>query len=362
MISVLVGLISRRNASFRRPFSPIAVDVGVDEKTVRNVFEDHIAHLHQTIKFETPTWLGIDELKIIGEYRCMITNIEKRAMFDLLPNRRQVDLMAYFSKLPDKDKIEWVAMDMWNPYRIVVTKQLPDARIVVDRFHIQRMANNAMEAVRKEIRRSISQRQRLKLKSDRFVLLKRLHDLKDKEMESFRNWSNEFPQLAEAHALKEGFLAIWEARTKPEAERAFTRWANDIPLWLQKTFGAIAKTVDTWSNQVFAHWDKPITNAYTEAVNGVAKGINRMGRGYSFDVLRARLLYNPRARAATAAKIQVPVVDREPDSFAKYTLGRMVSGPTKRVHFTERVVEYGPSLEVLSMLLADGAFDDQLHI
>ncbi len=115
-------------------------------------------------------------------------------------------------------------------------------------------------------------------KNDRFVLLKRLHDLKDKEMESFRSWSNEFPQLAEAHALKEGFLAIWDATTRPEAERAFTRWANDIPLWLQVTFGAIAKTVDTWSDQVFAYWDKTITNAYTEAVNGVAKGMNRMGR------------------------------------------------------------------------------------
>lgn len=341
--------------SFRRPFLPIASDVGIDEKTVRNLFEDFIEHLRQTIKFETPIVLGIDELKIIGEYRCMITNIEKRAIFDLLPNRRQADLMPYFRTLPDKGKIEWVAMDMWNPYRIVVTKQLPDARIVVDRFHIQRIANNAMEAVRKEIRRSISQRQRLKLKNDRFVLLKRLHDLKEKEMECFRNWSNEFPQLAEAHALKEGFLAIWDAQTRPEAERAFTRWANDIPLWLQGTFGSIAKTVDTWSDQVFAYWDKPITNAYTEAVKGVAKGMNRMGRGYSFDVLRARLLYNPKARAATAAKIQVPIVDREPDGFAKFTVGRIISGPTQRARLSERVIEYGPSLEVLGQLLAEGA-------
>ena len=34
-----------------------------------------------------------------------------------------------------------------------------------------------------------------------------------------------------------------------------------------------------------------ITNASTEALNGVAKTINRQGRGYTFEVLRARLLY-----------------------------------------------------------------------
>ena len=51
--------------SFRRPFTPIAADIGIDEQTVRNVFEDHAEHLRETVKFETPTWLGIDELKVV---------------------------------------------------------------------------------------------------------------------------------------------------------------------------------------------------------------------------------------------------------------------------------------------------------
>jgi len=54
--------------SIRRPFLPIAADVGIDEKTVRNIFEDHVEHLRHIMKFETPTWLGINELKIIGAY------------------------------------------------------------------------------------------------------------------------------------------------------------------------------------------------------------------------------------------------------------------------------------------------------
>ncbi len=145
----------------------------------------------------------------------------------------------------------------------------------------------------------------------------------------------------------------------PEAEKAFAQWANAIPLWLQKTFGTIARTVDTWSDPVFAYWYNPITNAYTEAVNGVAKGMNRLRRGYSFDVLRARLLYNPKARAATAAKQCVPTADSQPDVLVKFTMGRMSSGSRQHVRYTERVVEYGPSLEVLGKLLAEGAFDDQ---
>ena len=116
-------------------------------------------------------------------------------------------------------------------------------------------------------------------------------------------------------------MEMWNVYRKPR--RRFAQWANAIPLWLQKTFGTITRTVDTWSDPVSAYWYNPITKAYTEAVNGVAKGMNRLRRGYSFDVLRARLLYNPKARAATAAKQSVPTADSQPDVLAKFTMGRM---------------------------------------
>jgi transposase len=44
--------------------------------------------------------------------------------------------MPYFRDLRDKDSVEWVAMDMYHVYRQVVRATLPQARIVVDRFHI----------------------------------------------------------------------------------------------------------------------------------------------------------------------------------------------------------------------------------
>jgi transposase len=122
--------------SFRRPFLPVAEAVGLDEKTVRNIFGDYVEHLRTTIKFETPEVLGIDELKIIGEYRCMLTNVDKRTIFDLIPNRRLTNLMPYFRTFPDKDKVKWVTMDMWQPYRQAVKKHVPNATIVVNRFHI----------------------------------------------------------------------------------------------------------------------------------------------------------------------------------------------------------------------------------
>lgn len=161
----------------KKTFAMISREAGIDEKTIKNIFEDYVHRLGKEIKFETPEFLGIDELKIIGEYRCMITNVNELAAYDLLPNRRKTDLMTYFKAMPDKHKVKVVTMDMWRTYKDVVNAQLPGRDIVVDRWHVIRMANEALESVRKQIRKGLNTRQRLKLKDDRFILLEREHNL-----------------------------------------------------------------------------------------------------------------------------------------------------------------------------------------
>ncbi|EQD35930.1 transposase TnpA [mine drainage metagenome] len=73
-------------------------------------------------------------MKILGDYRAMITNVEHPSIFDLRASRRKADLLTYFKNLPDKDRIQWVTMNLYDVYRQVVRTTLPQARIVVDRF------------------------------------------------------------------------------------------------------------------------------------------------------------------------------------------------------------------------------------
>ncbi|MNW64078.1 hypothetical protein D3C74_423250 [compost metagenome] len=70
--------------SLKRTFVSISEDVGLHEKTIRNIFRDYINRLKETHRFETPNWLGIDEIHIIKP-RCVLTNIEERTLLDVLP-------------------------------------------------------------------------------------------------------------------------------------------------------------------------------------------------------------------------------------------------------------------------------------
>lgn len=57
-----------------------------------------------------------------------------------------------------------------------------------------------------------------------------------------------------------------------------------------RLYRPIAKMVENWRKEIFAFFDYPVTNAYTEAVNGLVKIANRAGRGYSFDTIRAKAI------------------------------------------------------------------------
>lgn len=209
----------------------------------------------------------------------MITNIERKTVFDFRPSRAKADLLPYFRTLRNKDTIDWVAMDMYAVYKQVVRATLPQARIVVDSFHIQRMANDALENLRKRIRKDLPARQRLKLKDERFLLLKRQHNLNGPDMQRALEWFRQFPQLGEAHALKEGLLSIWDHKTRTDAEAACTKWLANIPSELAPTFKDLTTAVHNWHEEIFAFFDQPITNAYTESTHRLAKDMNRMGRG-----------------------------------------------------------------------------------
>ena len=110
----------RLHGTWRSPSTTlVAAQTGLDE-TVRDIFNARAEFLGRWHRFETPRILGIDELYLNKRYRCILTNIEERTLLDLLATRRQDVVTNYLMKLKDRQKVEIVSMDMWNPYRAAV--------------------------------------------------------------------------------------------------------------------------------------------------------------------------------------------------------------------------------------------------
>jgi transposase len=113
MTSRLVGWIGKE--AIKRTFASIAEEAGIDEKSVRSVFRDYVNELEQTFRFETPKWMGIDEIHLVKP-RGVIANIQNNTIVELLPNRNKETMLQYLSGLDGHKQVQYVAMDMWHPY------------------------------------------------------------------------------------------------------------------------------------------------------------------------------------------------------------------------------------------------------
>ena len=329
-----------RKRCLDRTFTQLAEDTGVVVNTIKNITLDFMEELERDIKFETPTIMGIDELKLMGTYRCVITNLAMNSLYDMLPERTQDTLMPYFAKLPDADRVEWICSDMWRPFKKSFRLYLPNAKLVIDKFHVVRMASVALDTERKNLQSGMSRYARLNMKKHlRWLLLKRPNFLTEEQLEVLAQLEKLHPELKEAYDFKEQFYNIYEATTKDDAIQRFNDWERDIPKNI-KSFRDVAKTVNNNFEDIFAYWDAPvrITNAYTEGHNGITRVANRMGRGYTFEVLRAKMLYHKVARSITTLTT--------PSSSSKPSKGYegLVAFPTKQ----EKIkLEYGAYIPTL---------------
>jgi len=284
---------------FNRTFTALATDTGLAVNTIKSIALDYMARLDETYVRETPRIMGVDEVKICGSYCAVITNLEMRTTFDILQKRTKDVITPYFRNLKDKDKVEWIALDMWGPYKDVLSQELPHARMVIDRYHVVEKASKALDSLRIKIQSELEKDGRINMKKHlRWGLLRRNEKRTPEDDEKLEYIRVHYPKLARAYDLAEAFHNLYELDDRTEAEAAFEEWVRSIPPEYAESFGKVARMVNKHHQNIFNYFDLKITNAFTEASNGLMKLANRMGRGYSFEITRGRYLYSKIASQA----------------------------------------------------------------
>lgn len=289
------------NRALNMTFEQVCNDYQFSANTAKNIFVQYMEENAAKLRFKTPCFLGIDEIKIkkLGEIT-VITDLEHRTLFDMFQGRNQDRLLEYFEALPGTEDVLWVCSDMYRPFENTLATTMPNARWVVDHFHVVMKANEAVDAIRRELQKDMKTKtQRVTTKKGLAYTLKtRRKDLTTEEAEKIRllRSHEKLWPLAVAYDLKEDFFCIYDdnPESKDNAQKAFADWEASIPAGpLYNRFRDVAAMVHNHYEAIFARWDCPtaISNGYTECINRLIRENNLKGRGYSFEVLRGRTLY-----------------------------------------------------------------------
>ena len=213
-----------------------------------------------------------------------------------------------------RDTVEFVAIDPAAVYASAIRTPglLPNATLVVDHFHLVKLANDAVTKVRRRITWDLRDRRGRRIDPE-WANRRRL--LRARECLSETSFAKMWNQIA-AEDPSAQILTAWIAKEElrillstvrvggdPHLTRhrlhRFLTWCIDsqIPELL-----TLAATIDTWWPEINAFVQTGITNARTEGYNRLVKQVKRVGCGFrnrENSARRIRFHCTRKQRAAT---------------------------------------------------------------
>lgn len=280
-------------------FTSISKELDISVPAIEKIFAKYIEVMESKRQLVAPRVLGMDETMLNGIYRGMFVDVEHGLILDMTRDRKLRTVRQWLALLPEKERAECATIDMWGSYKDALTMEMPNVLIIIDKFHVIKHLNEALDTIRKKYTSELSDKERRHIKGNRWLLLTNSEEIEGMNAMRLHDILYSFPKLKEPYEIKERFRDIYLfSKTREEAEQAFEEWKitiNDYPEYL-----AFADTVENWRTEIFNYFDFRFTNAVTESLNKVSKEISAQGRGYNFNVLRAKILY--RNQAAKPAK------------------------------------------------------------
>ena len=273
----------------------VAMKEKVGEGLVRRCVAEEIGQrLAVTEPNETPELMGLDEFSVRKGrlFHTAICNLTDRTVMAVVEGQGKQKVEEYLDKLTQPDAVKAVSMDMHDPFRQAVQMCLPQAKVVVDKFHLIRHVNDALDKVRSRLQGGRwKEGKSRELFKRRYTLLKRAENLTDRERLNLAELFSMYPELREAWYLKEGFRHWYRTATRTEAESKLDALEQTIISGPLPEFKHLLPTLRKWRQEILNYFDYRITNGFVEGKNNRIKTIKRMAYGYrNLDNFRLRIL------------------------------------------------------------------------
>jgi transposase len=228
-----------------------------------------------------PRVLGIDEHFFSKKqgYATTFCDLYHHKIFDVVLGRSEAALEDYLAKLPGKDRVRIVCMDLASVYRALVRKHFPKAKIVADRFHVIRLINLHFLACWREIDPAGSKHRGL------LSLMRRhRHNLKPEQEAKLETYWEQFPVLREIYRFKQRlcYLLLKKHRTRKQCVHLANRFGRALDELSQAGLTQLVQlgqTLQSWSAEIARMWRFTRNNGITEGFHTKMEVLQRQAYG-----------------------------------------------------------------------------------
>lgn len=187
-------------------------------------------------------------------------------------------LKAFFAELGKArcDALEAVTIDMSAAYIAAVKECVPNATLIFDRFHVQKLLQDALDEVRRaEVRGAEDADQRRVLKHTRWLLLKNPWNLTALQQGKLTELPKQNATLYRAYLMKESVAGILDQRDPSTVRERLTDWIAWAAHSRIAPFVRVASTIRKHLDGIVASVETGLSNGRTEGTNGKVRTITR---------------------------------------------------------------------------------------
>ena len=257
-------------------------------------------------------YLSIDETCLSqGELYTIVTNKEghgkQGTLVAMIPGTKSEDVIAALENLPRslRLKVKEITLDLSPTMRLIVKKSFPRATLVADRFHVQRLMNEAISDLRvdyrwqaidlenKEIQLAKEEKRkhiphifengdtrRQLLARSRHVVMKHFSKWTNTQAERAEILFRQYPAIEEAYRVSMELTQIYNTTSnKNIGLTRLARWYDKVEKLNLKFFRSVIETMQNNYGIICNYFENRATNASAESFNAKVKAFRSQFRG-----------------------------------------------------------------------------------
>lgn len=250
--------------------------------------------------------LAIDETSLVrGELFTLLTNKDTGKLIALMEGTKASEIVGKLMEhLPVEKRIavEEITLDMDTGFEWVTNQCFLNAEKVVDRFHVQKLVMECVQALRITERQKILHTRREAKKAkirmpverpyengdtprellarSRYLLFKPVHGWTEKQKQRAAILFREHPDIQTAYELSQQLKTLYDKSMNREVAATLLReWSSACDLSAIPEMEDAAATVLRHEGRILNFWSNRATNAFAESFNAKLKHFRGMLRG-----------------------------------------------------------------------------------
>lgn len=249
--------------------------------------------------------VGIDEHSIMRnknyggkEFATVFVDYNKSRIREVVKGRYGGDYWndPNLLKVPGRENVKNLICDFSPSMRSFGREFFPSAKIIADKFHLIRLANNMVNNKRLEIIKEEGNKYLKNRKNPlRRMLLMNGRNLKFYQERSLMYVFDRYRELEAFYRVKEMIHELYRYRNFRDARKHFIRITDFMASLKMDGLRSLRRTMMDWRTEILNYFKRRVTNGKTEGFNRKAKLIQRSAYGFKkFDNYRLKLIYSCR--------------------------------------------------------------------